>query len=370
MINIADHNYIDLRNYLKDKYFNKVFIICGKNSINKTKFDLNLLNLDLNIKYKFYNKLSFYPEYNELISISDEVRIFNPDLIIAVGGGSVLDYAKIVSVLDLSEEDLKNKIKKNNINFKKLYKILAIPTTAGSGAEVTTGAVLYIDKVKYSIDNKLVRPDDFLLMSELINFGNNKLKSSAGFDAIAQSVESLLSKKSNEKSCKFALKALDLLLSNFLNFLEKPNSDNTFKMCLGSNLAGEAINISKTTAPHAVSYPFTSNFGVSHGHAVAINFQKIIKFNYLNTSNNSANFNLNERFKKIFSAFGAKSISDFTNEINRINFNANIETNLNKLGINIKDNVGLILDGISDERLKNNPINIKVKDIKQILLND
>ena len=339
MINIADHNYIDLRNYLKDKYFNKVFIICGKN---KTKFDHNLLNLDLNIKYKFYNKLSFYPEYNELISISDEVRIFNPDLIIAVGGGSVLDYAKIVSVLDLSEEDLKNKIKKNNINFKKLYKILAIPTTAGSGAEVTTGAVLYIDKVKYS----------------------------AGFDAIAQSVESLLSKKSNEKSCKFALKALDLLLSNFLNFLEKPNSDNTFKMCLGSNLAGEAINISKTTAPHAVSYPFTSNFGVSHGHAVAINFQKIIKFNYLNTSNNSANFSLNERFKKIFSAFGVNSISDFTNEINRINFNANIETNLNNLGINIKDNIGLILDGISDERLKNNPINIKVKDIKEILLND
>ena len=71
-------------------------------------------------------------------------------MIIAVGGGSVLDYAKLANILE--SEDLVNKIKKNKLlSFKKKAKLLAIPTTAGSGSEVTSSGVVYIGKIKYSI---------------------------------------------------------------------------------------------------------------------------------------------------------------------------------------------------------------------------
>ena len=64
-----------------------------------------------------------------------------------------------------------------------------------------------------------------------------------------------------------------------------------------ANLAGRAINISKTTVPHAVSYPFTSNYGISHGHAVSLTFEKFFKFNYFNKHKSSANFDLQKRFE-------------------------------------------------------------------------
>ena len=94
-------------------------------------------------------------------------------------------------------------------------------------------------------------------------------KASAGFDAIAQALESLISMKSNDKSVEFAKKSLKISMKNYLNYINTPNIDNTLAMCQ-ANLSGEAINISKTTAPHALSYPFTAIFNVPHGHAVSL----------------------------------------------------------------------------------------------------
>ena len=81
-------------------------------------------------------------------------------------------------------------------------KLAAIPTTAGSGAEVTSNAVIYINKVKYSVEGDNLKPDFFFLVPELVITASRDIKASAGFDAIAQAIESLISKKSNEKKCK------------------------------------------------------------------------------------------------------------------------------------------------------------------------
>ena len=68
-------------------------------------------------------------------------------------------------------------------------------------------------------------------------------------------------------------------------------------MLIASNLAGKAINISKTTAPHAISYPFTSHFGISHGHAVSLTLNEFLKFNYKNMKLSKSNFDLKNRYK-------------------------------------------------------------------------
>ena len=105
-------------------------------------------------------------------------------------------------------------------------------------------------------------------MPDLILSCNYKLKAASGFDAIAQAVESLMSKKSNLKSVKFAILSLKLSLNNFLYFIKKPNLHNAKIMSKAANYAGKAIAISRTTAPHALSYPFTAHYGISHGQAL------------------------------------------------------------------------------------------------------
>ena len=251
---------------------------------------------------------------------------------------------------------------------KKLTELIAIPTTAGSGAEVTSNAVIYIDKIKYSLENKLIKPDYFFLIPKLVIKATKKIKSSAGFDAIAQAVESLISKKSTPQSINFAKKSLGISLKYYLDYLKKPNFENTSAMCLAANLSGKAISISKTTAPHAISYPFTSLYNISHGHAVSLTLEKFLKFNFINYKKANCNFDLNLRYKSIFNIFGVKGIIELENFFIEMKKKAKLEDNFKKLKINLDSNIDRIIDGINLFRLQNNPINLNKNDIKTILL--
>jgi alcohol dehydrogenase class IV len=246
---------------------------------------------------------------------------------------------------------------------------LAIPTTAGSGAEVTENAVIYINSVKYSVEGKYIKPNTYMLIPEFTKNASNSLKASAGFDSIAQSMESLISIKSNKTSVMYASNSLDLSLKYFPKFLKNPNTQNTYLMLKAANLSGKAISISKTTAPHAVSYPFSSKFNINHGHAVLLTLGKFLKFNFENINHSKSNFNLKDRFKIIFEKTKSKNINEFTNYLNALSKISNLETDFKNLGINIKKTLPYILENVSDQRLKNNPIDLDTEAIRKILLN-
>ncbi len=138
-------------------------------------------------------------------------------------------------------------------------------------------------------------------------------------------------------------------------------------MSIASNLAGKAISISKTTAPHATSYPFTSLFQISHGHAVSLFFENFFKFNFDNLERSETKFDLKKRFDLIFRIFEVKNIENFTSKISSIKKKANLEDNLLNLNINLKNNSEEIIKGINLLRLGNNPIKIDGKDIYDII---
>ena len=179
----------------------------------------------------------------------------------------------------------------------------------------------------------------------------------------------MISRKSNARSLNFASKSLDMSLKNFDIFLRKPNKNYAEKMGLAANLAGKAISISKTTAPHAVSYPFTSLFNVSHGHAVSLFFEKFFIYNFENISMSNTNFALNERYKKIFKIFNVNNISEFSIKIKEIKSRAGLIDDLSKLNINLDLNINKIIKGINILRLSNNPVKIDEEIIKKIILN-
>ena len=357
----------DIRKFIGDNSFKKIFILCGKKSFITSGAE-EFFKKDINNKeIKFFYKNSDLPILEELIEIIKEIRNFEPSLILAIGGGAVIDYAKIANVVDI-RPDLADLIINYSYPFKKKYtKLAVVPTTAGSGAEVTSNAVIYVNGIKHSFESQLLIPDNFFLIPEFLISAPEKIKASAGFDAIAQALESLVSKKSNDQSVEYASKSLRVSINSYISFLNDPNLKNATEMAIASNLAGKAINISKTTAPHAVSYPFTSLFNVSHGHAVGLFFEKFFKFNYKNKDKSETSFDLNKRFDLIFNLFNVQNINDFNSKISLIKKQANLEDNLQTLDINIKQRSVDIIKGINLLRLGNNPVKIAEKDIYNII---
>ena len=363
MVNSAE----DIKKFINDKSFKKIFVLCGKKSFVTSGAEKLFKKIIIDKEIKLFYKKSELPILEELIEIINDIKNFEPDLILAVGGGAVIDYAKIANVVDV-REDLADLIVNYSYPFKKKYtKLTVIPTTAGSGAEVTSNAVIYVDGIKHSFESELLIPDNFFLIPEFLISAPNKIKASAGFDAIAQALESLVSKKSNEQSVEYASKSLRVSVNSFISFVNNPNMKNATEMSIAANLAGKAISISKTTAPHAASYPFTSLFNISHGHAVSLFFERFFKFNYKNLDKSETTFDLKKRFDLIFNLFDVPNINDFNSKISLIKNQAKLEDNLIKLDINIQQSSENILKGINLLRLGNNPVKINGKDIYNII---
>ena len=363
MINTTE----DIKKFINDTSFKKIFLLCGKKSFVTSGAEIFFKELLNKKETKLFYKISELPVLEELIRIIKDIKSFKPDLILAVGGGAVIDYAKIANVVDV-RDDLADLIVNYSYPFTKKYtKLSVIPTTAGSGAEVTSNAVIYVDGIKHSFESELLLPDNFFLIPEFLMSAPNKIKASAGFDAIAQALESLVSKKSNDQSVEFASKSLRVSLNSYIEFLNNPNLKNATEMSIASNLAGKAISISKTTAPHAASYPFTSLFNISHGHAVGLFFEKFFKFNFDNINKSETTFDLRERFNLIFNLFDVNNINNFNAKIGLIKKQAKLEDNLETLNINIKQSSEKIIKGINLLRLGNNPVKIDGKDIYNII---
>lgn len=170
------------------------------------------------------------------------------DAYIAVGGGTVIDTTKLLRGLD-----------------GELPPFLAVPTTAGTGAETTRFAVYYDQGKKMSADDVRYLPTDQLLIPEFTATQTPYQRASTEFDAYAQAVESLWAVGATDESRSYAQKALDLMAAG--------------EQMLGSYWAGRAIDISRTTAAHALSYYMTATYGIPHGHAVYMMFPYVCKAN-------------------------------------------------------------------------------------------
>jgi len=358
----------DIKKFINDTSFKKIFILCRNKSLVSSGAEKFLEAEFKNKEMKIFKKNSEIPILEELIEIIKQIRNFKPNLILAIGGGAVIDYAKIANVVDV-RPDLSELIVNYSYPFKDKYtKLAVIPTTAGSGAEVTSNAVIYVDGIKHSFESNLLIPDNFFLIPEFLISAPNKIKASAGFDAIAQALESLISKKSNDQSVEYASKSLRISTNSYISFLNEPNLKNATEMSIAANLAGKAINISKTTVPHATSYPFTSLFNISHGHAVGLFFEKFFKFNYINLDKSEVSFDLKKRFDLIFNLFDVSNIDNFSSKISLIKSQAKLEDDMKLLNIDLEKNMKKIIGGVNLLRLGNNPIKIDGSDITNILI--
>lgn len=346
----------ELKQLVKKHNPKKIFLVRGKNSYKNSgaeKFVEKELNLSKVVSFSNFN------QNPQLVDLKKGISLFNEgnyDLIIAIGGGSVLDMAKLISVMAHQNNNIEEIIQGKEVLNNTKTQLLSIPTTAGTGAEATSFAVVYINKVKYSVAGQSILPNYVYLSPEFSLSASSYLTACTGLDAFSQAIEAAWSVNSNSKSEKYSLEAISLVWENLQNAVLNNDKNAKSNMLEASFLAGKAINITKTTAPHAISYAFTSYYNIPHGHAVALSLPLFFEYNYNLTDadcmDNRGCEVVKTRIKKVFTLLSS-DISSIKAEL--ISF-------FNSIGINIEIHTliknfdsSLILENINLERLKNNP---------------
>lgn len=289
------------------------------------------------------------------------------DLIIAVGGGTVMDYAKLVKAF-LSTSDIEKRIIGKSPLIINNIPLCVIPTIFGSGSESTQFAVLYINDTKYSISHPKLLPNFAILVPNFASSIKPKNKVCALLDAYCQAIESFWARSGNEQSEKYARSALIILENAIYNY---SISDQKFDelLALGANYAGRAINISRTTVAHALSYYLTARYDIKHGHAVSLTIASLFKMNYDKVSqleNIERKTYLDDKFSKLMKILKINKPEDFKEKIIKIQKLANLEISLSELEIH-KSVINDIVLRVNVERLGNNPVDLNEKDLELIL---
>jgi len=293
------------------------------------------------------------------------------ELIIAVGGGSVLDMGKLIKALYSTPDEAINLAKGVTEVIDPNIPLVAIPTTAGSGSESTHFAVVYVGDEKYSLADNCLLPNDIILDGNLTVSATKYQKACNVLDALSQSIESAWAVGSTSKSLLMSYEALELCVKNFSDYVNSiDNPVAAQAMIKASNLAGQAINITKTTSAHAWSYGLTKKYGVPHGHAVWATLPKIFEIHATShadlISDPRGPKNLATVIATLMDILNISSKEDigvhFTNMLASIDIKADIAVDF---GIPKKARLALSSD-VNQERMGNNPVMFRQSDIDKI----
>lgn len=198
------------------------------------------------------------------------IELFNKEqceLVVAVGGGSTIDVAKCIKLYCKMGSSI------NYLNqeaFDSGIMLVAVPTTAGTGSESTRHAVIYYEGAKQSISHSSIVPDYAVLEPSVLKTLPVYQKKCTMLDALCQGIESWWSVNSTDESIGYSRKAIEAIKENWEEYIFENTDEAAEKIMQAANYAGRAINITATTAAHAMSYKITSMYKFPHGHAVAI----------------------------------------------------------------------------------------------------
>jgi alcohol dehydrogenase class IV len=350
----------------------KIFLVYGKNSFRLSGAEEIFSGHSIeNVSYAVFNPTP-NPDIEEIKKGIASFKEFEPDMVIAVGGGSVIDTAKAINALSAQQDDPILYIKGEKILGHRGKPLVAIPTTAGTGSEVTKFATIYINKKKYSLESEKIVPDVAIVDPALTYSLTPYLTASNGLDALCQGIEAYWSVNSTEKSSEYAAKAIELAFTNIANAVKRPSEVVRVAMAKASHLSGKAINISKTTACHAVSYPLTAHFGVPHGHAVALTMPAVLLFNSMVTEDDcndkrGVDF-VRERMAKIFSNIGAVDGNEAKRKFEWLIKDILDDTRLRDFGIGKADIEFILRESFTPSRMNNNPRSVSKEGLRQILV--
>jgi len=322
---------------------------------------------DTGVEWVVLDDLPAEPTYNEAQKLVDQCKASGADFIMAVGGGSVMDTAKLASVLMTDDYGIYELLDEPG-RAKKCIKSLSIPTTAGTGSEATPNAIVAVPEkqLKIGIVNSDLISDYVILDAVMIKNLPRKIAASTGVDALAHAIECFTSNKANPFSDIFALQALDLILNNIEKACDDPEAmDAKNKMQIASFYAGVAITASGTTAVHALSYPLGGKYHIAHGVSNAILLAPVMRFNEQACREKLAV--VYERCMRGNASSEAEKSAAVIARLEAIVKHLDIPSSLKEFGVPSEDLNVLVEAGMAVTRLlENNMRNVTAEDARKI----
>lgn len=352
----VENNYSKIGETLKKLRIKKALIVCS-GSFERTKLKpyFSRLQTEEEMDFVRFSDYTANPDINSVFKAKDLYIKENCQGIIAAGGGSATDLCKCLR-LSLSKE--------KEYSDSPFIPFFVIPTIAGSGSEVTKFAVIYSNQEKLSVSDRLCMPDVVFYDSSLLETLPIKQMVSAFLDAFCHCIESLWSVNSTAASIFYAESALKLLLKYKDKYLENDPEGNK-NLQKAAKFAGRAINISQTTAAHAMSYKLTKLFDIPHGISAGLCLEKVWKHIIDHKSHCCDSRGVNQlelSFDIISQALGCDKIE------NALSFYQEmlISLKLPKLRAQNPWDPDLLANSVNTERLKNSPVPISTNQLRKM----
>lgn len=352
----AKNNYAELDCWLEGK--EKVLLVCDESIKFLESFNRKLGEIAAPMVR--FSDFQPNPLYESVVKGVGIYRKENCDSIIAVGGGSAIDVAKCIKAYCCMQGDgangayLKQEMVPNGIPF------LAMPTTAGTGSEATRYAVIYYNDAKQSVTSENFIPGTVLMDPNALKTLPPYQKKATMMDALCHAIESFWSVNSTEESKVYSEAAIKGVLGSMEGYLANTEEGNA-GMLKAAHTAGKAINITQTTAGHAMCYKITSLFRVAHGHAAVLCDRVLFPWMIKNTDkciDSRGEKYLKETFQQIASAMGCDTPETAAKKLNDI-FNS-LEF---KVPAATAEQFGILKNSVNPVRLKNHPVVLDVSTI-------
>jgi alcohol dehydrogenase class IV len=303
------------------------------------------------------------PSLEDLLNILEQSQSQIFQSVLAVGGGSVLDVAKLLSILTQKT----SKVKITQIEHLREFvgtaqnslPVYAMPTTAGSGSELTPYATLWDKekKLKTSVESKLMFPKIAILDPGFLKTQSPEQRLYCALDALAQCFDSLWNKNYRPEIFDYAQRGI----VNVLNFLQFPDDQHELKLLEAANGSGYCISITKTSLCHSASYPLTAHFSVPHGLACGYFIPAVLSFNLQVSKKWPA-----EKLAQSLNFSTVNQLNEFVKEVFRkLSLHAHLTRFISPQSITEK----ILSEMIDQHRSTNNIQPVSFADIKSILRN-
>ena len=356
----------NLPNILKEVGCRKLFLVIDSSyPFLNIKDTIEALPVEEKVKFSDFTP---NPLYEQVCNGIELLKFSHCDTILAVGGGSAIDVAKCIKLAVLAEEGNMAIIpplvsRKLPIDGTKIL-FIAIPTTAGTGSESTHNAVMYYEEAKQTVTNDGLLPDYAVLEPSVLKTLPLYHKKCTMMDALCQGIESWWSVNSTEESYEYSRKTVELIMGNWRKYIFENDDEAAAQIMLAANYGGRAINITQTTAAHAMSYKITSLYGLPHGHAVAVGLPIIWKYMISHfdrcIDRRGAGY-LGRIFNEISTSFGCSTPIDAISYFERIMREMELANPMSK---NREMDLKILSTSVNPIRIKNNPIELDNETIK------
>ncbi|MBR4717119.1 MAG: phosphonoacetaldehyde reductase [Lentisphaeria bacterium] len=358
MIITAENDYAGLDAWIEQTDVKNILLVCDESIRFLKDISAHFERIESRgIRLMRFSDFQPNPRYESVVAGVQAFLRNDCQGIIAVGGGSAMDVAKCIKLfsnMDHGRNYLEQTIVPNTIPF------LAIPTTAGTGSEVTRYAVIYYNDAKQSVTSESIIPEAVLLDPGVLKTLPAYQMKSTMMDAFCHALESFWSVNSTEKSRQFSKQAIELVLQNMEEYLLN-TTDGNAGMLLAANIAGKAINITQTTAGHAMCYKITSLFCCAHGHAAAlcdrVLFPWMLENSHLCIDPRGEDF-LKDIFNQIADSMGCGTPEEAACKFNAI---------YTKLGFKVpsatEEQFEILKSSVNPVRLKNHPVKLDTETI-------